>query len=163
MKIQNIAIVLVCLVLMTGAVFYAAGTRQKTGVIRLAYVFEHFEGARLAAKELADASDKYEDALDSLKNRLDHLTPEKAEDAERLRRTMYELNQKAGYSYEKLNSELSQGVQNQIDTYLQIYRKENGYDLLISQYQSVGAIAADEKLDITEHFTKALNNYYFHE
>jgi Skp family chaperone for outer membrane proteins len=159
MKIQNIAIVLVCLTLVVGA----GCTRQKTGVIRLAYVFEHFEGATLAAKELAKASDNFENTLDSLKNRIDRLTPERAEEAEYLRRTMYELNQKAGYSYEKLNNELSQGVQNQIDTYLQIYRKENGYDLLISQYQSVGAIAADEKLDITEHFTKALNNYYFHE
>lgn len=159
MKIQNIAIALVCLALVAGA----GCTRQKTGVIRLAYVFEHFEGATLAAKELADASDKFESSLDSLQNRLHRLTPERAEEAEYLRRTMYELNQKAGYSYEKLNNELSQGVQNQIDTYLQIYRKEHGYDLLLSQYQSAGVIAADEKLDVTEHFTRALNNYYFHE
>lgn len=163
MNMRNMLIGLAGLGIVAALVAVALSGRQKMGVIRLEYVFEHFEGARLAAKELMESSEKYETTIDSLNYRLSALLGEQEEEAARLRRTIYELSRKAEYNRETLNSELSLGVQNQIDTYLEMYRKERGYDVLFSQYQSTGAVAARPELDITEDFTQALNNYYFHE
>lgn len=152
------------LLIAIGSLYYSYTSNKKIGVINLNTVFEKFEGSKKAADELIKTSKKYESVIDSLNHKITLLSTneDNKEQIKKMQYVVFQLTQKGEVEYRKTNDDLSVGVQNKINTYLEIYRKENGFDVLISQYQNTGAIALDENIDVTSSFVTSLNEYYFH-
>jgi outer membrane protein len=99
--------------------------------------------------------------FDKVKNTLSKSEREKQEQA-----LMEEAGKIKNYnaaSKEELakdNEQLLTGVLNQVNAFAEIYAKEKGYDLVIGTTSAGNLMYGDESYDVTEDFTKRLNDYY---
>ena len=138
--------------------------KHSIGVIRLNYVFDQFKGSKMAADKLLKYSEKVKVEYEAMEYKLEKLDTSASDYSKRrlgLMNDLDQMNRSANEKYQQISDELSAGVQNQIHTYLDLYRTEKGFDLLISNYNGVGALSYSTNIDCTEDFLKGLNHYYF--
>ena len=164
MKLKVVYILLVISLLGLGILGYREITREKIGVLRMEYVYENFEGSKDAMQKLQKAQEKYTQQTDSLKGLYNYLLNDTLtitrERMAYLREKIIERNELSGREHAKLEQELSAGVLNQMNDYLEEYAEKYNYDIIISYYQGQGALISSERADVTEDFTMKLNAKY---
>lgn len=71
-----------------------------------------------------------------------------------------QYQQNAKNAIDKADLELTQGVLNQINSFIEKYAKENGYNLILGTTTSGNILYGEEYMDITDDVLKVLNENY---
>ncbi|MBS1636295.1 MAG: OmpH family outer membrane protein [Bacteroidetes bacterium] len=69
-------------------------------------------------------------------------------------------SQNAQKAIEKSNTDLTEGVLNQINAFVEKYAKENNYTIIFGTTTSGNVLYGKEEIDVTEEILKALNAQY---
>lgn len=71
-----------------------------------------------------------------------------------------QYKQTMGQKAEEENEKMIQGVLNQINSFVENYSKENGYDVVLGVTMSGNILYGTEAIDITDEVLQGLNNSY---
>jgi outer membrane protein len=160
---------------LSGAGFYRTLHGIKVAYIRSSDMVYSYEGMKDAQKAYQDKINIWQGNVDTLRVELEHsinqynneLTKlsekEKAEKQNLLSRQQQSYTQYAESIKEKSKKEeedMTQGVLNQINSFVEQYAKEKGYDMVFGTTTSGNIMYARDYMDITQEVLKALNENY---
>lgn len=167
--------VAVAIALSCFAVVYSYTQKPKIGYIKSTELFEGFVGMK-------EAKAKYEQKVGAWQANFDTLSKdyhqsllrfdreyqqmgakERAEKTTLLRSQMQNLEQYKQTIEEKFKKEddaLTQGVYNQVNTYVKQYGEEQGYTIILGTTNNGNILYGRDQVDITERVLKGLNDTY---
>jgi outer membrane protein len=152
--------------------FFSPKTHLKIAYVRVAVIIEKYHGTREAQRKLQTQTDSWQANTDTLKKAYQQLLDStvKAENGklsqkakEFLQAKQYEFQNYANSAQQKTQSEeqkLMGGVFKQINSYIEQYAKDNGYDLILGTTNEGSLRYGHKAIDITEDVTDALNKQY---
>ena len=172
-RILIISIIILFSVL-SGSVFYIFNTRPNIAFVRTMDLVYNYNGMRDARNEYKAQSDMWQSNIDTLQiqyqsclanyqNAYKTLNESERKDKEllikklenNLRNYTDAIHQKA----EEKEKNMTDGVLNQINSYVEEYSKKKGYDLVIGSNNSTLLYGA-KSYDITDEVLAALNKEY---
>lgn len=156
-------------------IFLAPSRAPRLAYVRSSDVVEQYAGmkeAKLAYDEKVknwlavydSLNVKFEKELAEFENRINSLSGKKKEEAQmqlekkrnELMRYMQNIEQKA----QKEEGKLVQGALNQINSFVEEYAKEKGFDMVLGTTADGSIIYGDKSMDITEEVIMELNKNY---
>lgn len=106
-------------------------------------------------------------ALETYQNEFDGLTQKERKEREeslyRQEKKLVEYKQVMEQQAKEEDLEMTQGVLNQINSFVETYGDENGYDIILGTTYSGNLLYGRGMLDITDELLKALNKSYNHQ
>lgn len=167
------------LITITGAVallyYFHFSTRQKIAFVRSNELVYGYTGMNEAHDLQISKAKEYQSNIDTLQMdlqkamnqyNLEYAKLDKAERAEKEKllviqqENFKQYSQNAQKAVEKSNTDLTQGVLNQVNAFVETYAKEHGYTLILGTTTSGNILYGQESMDITEDVLKALNAQY---
>ena len=148
---------------------------SKVVFVKSKYIFDNYVGMKEAQRVFEEKKSSWQSNLDTLKNdyqravsdfNLQENTLSKSEKESRIsiRRHDEENIMKYAQQLEEQAAEedhkLTEGIVNQIDAFIKIYAKENGFDLIVGTTSSGNVLYGADGIDVTEEILKALNEQY---
>lgn len=162
-------------VLFSGAVLYQSNHTLKVAYIRSADMVYSYEGMKDAQKAYQQKMQAWQANVDTLRIELERnfntytnestklSVKDKTEKQVLLNQQQQNYNQYAQTIKEKSKTEeqkMTEGVLNQVNSFIEEYSKAQGYDLVIGTTTSGNLLYAKEYMDITANVLKALNENY---
>ncbi len=162
-------------ILISGLAFYQSSRSPKVAYIRSADMIYSYDGMKEAQKNFQDKMQAWQSNVDTLRlelernfgkynNEIGRLSmKEKAERQELLNRQQKNYTQYTQAISQKSKTEeqkMTEGVLNQVNSFVEEYSKAKGYDLVIGTTTSGNLLYAKEYMDITDEVLKALNENY---
>lgn len=173
-KVLILAVAL-AIVLSCTSLLYSYTQKPKIGYIKSAELFEGFVGMKEAKAKYDQKVGAWQANFDTLSkdyqqglSRFDKDynkmgTRERAEKTQLLRSQMQNLEQYKQTIEENIKKEddaLSQGVYNQVNTYIKQYGEEHGYTIILGTTSNGNILYGKDHVDITEQVLKGLNINY---
>lgn len=152
--------------------FFSPKTHLKIAYVRVSVIIEKYLGTREAQRKLQTQTDSWQANADTLKKVYEQIVDStiKAENKnlsqkakEFLQSKQYEFQNYADATRQKAQSEeqkLMGGVFKQINSYVEQYAKDNGYDLILGTTNEGSLMYGHKAIDITDEVTDALNKQY---
>lgn len=149
--------------------------QKKTAFVRSSDLIYSYEGMKDAQKQLDLKKNTYKSNIDTLKfdlqrtmdqykSRYAQMSKEEKLEQEKLiymqQENFKEYSAGTDEAIEKSDLELTQGVLNQVNTFVESYAKENGYKLIFGTTSSGNILYGEDYMDITEDVLKELNKNY---
>ncbi len=176
MKIKDLVFVLINLIVTVGVVMLLL----KLESTKIAYVHSQeliydYEGTKEAMAEFNKEKLKWQANIDTLnssfgyavdnyKNEFSNLsTKERDEIEKKLSSQEYQLKGYREAIAKKVSEQdkiLLEGVVNQINSFVESYGKENGYEIILGTNQTGNILYAEQTLDITKEIIEAMNKNY---
>lgn len=162
-------------VIISGFSLYNSTRSPKVAYIRSADMIYAYEGMKEAQKIFQDKMQAWQSNLDTLRLELQRnvnsytqelgrlSVHDKTERQELLNRQQQNYNQYTKAINEKSKDEeqkMTEGVLNQVNSFVEEYSKAKGYDLVIGTTNAGNLLYAREYMDITDDVLKALNENY---
>ena len=162
-------------IVISGFAIYKSMHPVKIAYIRSAEMIYAYEGMKDAQKVYQEKMKAWQSNVDTLRLELERnfnkytnesakLSPkEKAEKQVLLSQQQQNYNQYAQTMKEKSKKEeqtMTEGVLNQVNSFIEEYSKKQGYDMVIGTTTSGNLLYAKEDMDITQSVLKALNENY---
>lgn len=162
-------------IIASGFAIYKSTRSPEVAYIRSADMIYAYEGMKEAQQAYQDKMQAWQANVDTLRlelernignytNELGKLSgKDKAERQDLLNRQQQNYNQYTKAITEKSRAEeqkMTEGVLNQVNSFIEEYSKEKGYDLVIGTTTSGNLLYAREYMDITDEVLKALNENY---
>ena len=150
-------------------------TTSKIAYVRSVDLIYSYEGMKEAQQKQDKKEMELKSNLDSLQvnfqkavnqYNLDYPKLSKEEKFKREKLLTIQQNQLKGYSenmettIQKQDEQLTQGVLNQVNSFVETYSKKKGYELVLGTTSSGNILFATENLDITKEVLTALNDQY---
>ncbi|MDP1744606.1 MAG: OmpH family outer membrane protein [Bacteroidota bacterium] len=162
-------------VLISGTALYQSNHSVKIAYIRSADMVYSYEGMKDAQKAYQDKMLAWQANVDTLRIELERnfntytnestklSVKEKSEKESLLSQQQQNYNQYAQAIKAKSKTEeqkMTEGVLNQVNSFIEEYSKKQGYDVVIGTTTSGNLLYAKQYMDITEDVLKALNENY---
>ena len=176
MKTNKILFALVIVaVLISGIALYQSNHTLRVAYIRSADMVYSYDGMKEAQKKYQEKMQLWQSNVDTLKlelqrnfnkytNELNKLSAKnKLESQELLSKQQKNYTEYAQAIKEKSKIEeqkMTEGVLNQVNSFIEEYSKKQGFDLVIGTTNSGNLLYAKQYMDITENVLKALNENY---
>ncbi len=173
-KSQWIIISVLSIALIT-MVCYVLMSKQKVAFVRSNDLVYGYNGMKEAQKELSAKKDAFKSNIDTLKLDLQRALNKYNQEfntlskEERLQKekTLYaqqqnlkDYTENIQETVEKEDAELTQGVLNQINIFVEDYAKKNNYTMVFGTTTSGNIMYGEDKVDITKDVLKGLNDHY---
>lgn len=149
---------------------YIIGDTKEVGYVRSAYLIENFVGTQEARAKLQEDVQFLQSNLDTLKAEYSGMVgayqENSAKDEQLLQRIQGKESGIATYSraaeerIQQQETELLEGVMNQINSYMKIYAEEHGYDMILGTTAAGSILFGEDDMDITEEVLKEMNKHY---
>ena len=148
---------------------------KKIAFVRTATIIEQYKGTQEAQALYQEKIAEWQSQVDTLQFDLKRAIDSYNQELTNLNNTQiqarqvaldHQQNQLQKYEqvvYEKASKEeekYMQGVLNQINSFIEKYGKEKGYDLVLGTTQSGNIMYATDAIDITQEVIKGLNKEY---
>ncbi|TVL99816.1 MAG: hypothetical protein CV087_16340 [Candidatus Brocadia sp. WS118] len=172
MKKISLVIVIQVAIVISVLIFFNSRI-PKVVYVKSLKVLEEYQGMKEVREVLSDFISKGDIQLDSLKKNLKEISvqiesknitsSEKKRLEEIYNNKQSEMNQYIIQLRDEAKQEeqkLTQGVLNQINSYIKTYAEQKGYDLVIGVTLSGNVLYGSEALDITDEIIVFLNNNY---
>ena len=134
----------------------------KIGYVDIKIIFEEYEGSKEYQNELEEYKNSQQFILDSLKTAISSF--EKTETNEsRYNKLITEYNQKLanlGNQIQSRDNHYSSSILNQINSFIQLYGKENNYDIIHGTIGDGNLMYARPEFNLTNEIIKELNKEY---
>ncbi len=161
--------------LLSGFAVYKSMNPMKIAYIRSADMVYSYDGMKEAQKAYQEKMNTWQANVDTLRLELERnfntytreqsklSEKEKLERQNLLNREQQNYNQYAQTIKEKSKTEeqtMTEGVLNQVNSFIEEYAKKHGYDMVIGTTTSGNLLYAKEYMNITDDVLKALNENY---
>ena len=162
-------------IVISGLAIYKSMRPVKIAYIRSSDMIYSYEGMKDAQKTYQEKLKAWQSNVDTLRlelernfnrytNELAKLSAkDKSERQSLLNQQQQNYNQYAQATKEKSKKEeqaMTEGVLNQVNSFIEEYAKKQGYDIVIGTTTSGNLLYAKQDMDITENVLKALNENY---
>ena len=160
---------------MSAISIYQSSRVPSVAYIRSADMIYSYDGMKDAQKQFQDKMLAWQANIDTLRIELERnfseyssevsklSTQDKSERQKLLSRQQQNYNQYTSTINEKSKAEeqkMTEGVLNQVNSFIEEYSKEKGYDIVIGTTTSGNLLYAKERMDITDEVLKELNKNY---
>ncbi|MFL5763624.1 MAG: OmpH family outer membrane protein [Bacteroidia bacterium] len=173
---NKLSLILNC-ILVPVAVFclYRFIREPKVKYVRSADLIYSYEGMKDAQKKQQEVTDGFQAKLDTLQLEFQKAVSRYNQDmlqlsaAERQQRekllslqqnNLQQYSSNAGNQLKQKDQEITQGVLNQVNAFVEEYSQKQGYDLVMGTTTDGNILFAREDMDITNEVLKALNENY---
>lgn len=150
------------LLLLAGVVFYTWQSRPRLAYVRSEVLVNEFQGMKEAGQAYQQKQREWQSNLDTLQT--DFARAEKAgASAAQLAGISQNIQQYAAQVEQLAREEdrkMTQAVLEQINTFVEQYGKEKGYDLILGTTTAGNILYGKPGIDITEELLEALNKHY---
>ena len=168
-------VLVIVAIMISGASLYQSNRTIKVAYIRSADMIYSYEGMKEAQKSYQEKLQAWQANVDTLRlelqrnfnkytSELNKLSvKDKAERQNLLNQQQQNYNQYTESIKEKSKTEeqkMTEGVLNQVNSFVEDYSKKQGYDLVIGTTTSGNLLYAKEYMDITDNVLRALNENY---
>lgn len=166
---------LVVAIVISGIALYKAVYPIKVAYIRSGELIYSYEGMKESQKLLKEKTEKSQANVDTLRMELERAyngyvkksaalsAKEKKEHQELLQRQQQnylQYEQAMKEKEKKEETEMMQSVLNQVNSFVEQYGKEKGYDIVFGTTNSGNLLYATDRMDITKEVLEALNANY---
>lgn len=134
----------------------------KTGYVDNVKLFSDFDGKKELEQKLAAEKNNLDKGLDSLRLQLGMLQQNNpSSDQLQLAQMNYERSMmEAQTAYQQADAQYTEQIWTQINSYIQAYGKENGYDYIFGTTGGGNLMYGSEGYDLTEEVTLYINGKY---
>lgn len=168
-------ILVIVSLLASGIAFYKSVRQPKIAYIRSSELIYSYQGMKEAQQLFQTKKSKNQANVDTVRIELERafnqfsreisLLNEKEKNERRALLRAQEENylryaQSIKDAEKKDEMEMTEGVLNQVNSFVEIYSKEHGYNLVMGTTNSGNLLYADEAMDITNDVLKAINEEY---
>jgi outer membrane protein len=168
-------IVIVCLI---GWTFYSTIHTPKIAYVRSGELVYGYQGMKEARQAFESKSKQWQTNLDTLKSDFQkaisdyNLTYAKLSDNEKAMQEKLLRQQEKNIAVYADNiqkqsgeedTKMTQGILNQVNSFVEQYAKDNGYDLVMGTTESGNVLYGNTSMDITDGLLKAMNEDYKNE
>lgn len=155
------------------SIFYSS--QQKIGYVRSSELVDGYLGMREARNQYQNKSQQWQANVDTLEQdfkksmhrfqfEMDGLSPtdrhQKEITLKRMRENLFQYTSSVRENAIMEDEKMTQGVLNQINSFVQEYGKRNGFDIVLGTTLSGSLLYGEEQLDITEEVLRELNKAY---
>ncbi|MBL4706996.1 MAG: OmpH family outer membrane protein [Flavobacteriales bacterium] len=170
MKRASFILLLVQFIVVILIGIYIIGDSKEVGYVRSAYLIENFIGTQEARAKLQEDVQFLQSNLDTLKSEYSGMVGAYQENAEGDEKMLQRIQGKessiATYSkaaeerIQQQETELLEGVMNQINSYMKTYAEEHGYDMILGTTAAGSILFGEDDMDITDKVLKEMNKHY---
>lgn len=175
MNNKIIGIIVGCLVLVCGWLMYKTLQTPKVAYVRSADLIYGYEGMKEAQKNYEAKSKQWQSNIDTLsydfEKAVNNYNTEfsKLSEKERKEKEKFLSQQEQNLSLYSKNlkeqakteeSKMTEGVLNQINSFVEEYAKKQGYDLILGTNVSGNILYGAKYIDITEEVLEEINKNY---
>ena len=170
------SILLVVVLVAVGILYYIVLCQKpKIGFVRSSELVYSYKGMSEAHEQQENKTKEYQSNVDTLQMDLQKainnynlefskLSKEERAEKEKMliiqKENFQNYSQNAREAIEKSNTTLTEGVLNQINTFVEKYAKDHGYTIIFGTTTSGNILYGEDQIDITEDVLKALNGQY---
>jgi outer membrane protein len=163
-----------CIFLLIGSYFFLSAQQPKIGYVNSGDLVNNYIGMKEARNLYQNKSQLWQSTIDTLKldfNKAVHtyqfelvsLSQEEKKSKERaLQQMQQNVLQYSAAIQEKAKQEdekITQGVLNQVNSFVQEYGQKHGYDVILRTTLSGSLLYGKDKIDITQEIINALKKY----
>lgn len=151
--------------------FKLSGKKNKIAFVKSSVMLDEYDGMKEAKKVYKLKVDKWAQQIDSLeqiynseKEKLQYLTNIQRNAEERRLASLYNKFMQIKSSIEtkakQEDEEMTNSVLKQVNSYIEKYSEENGYDIVIGTTATGNLLYGTDEIDITEDLIRGLNVNY---
>ena len=152
---------------------YLINDSKQVGYVRSAYLIENFVGTQMARAKLQEDVQYLQSNLDTLKAEYASMVSDYQQMKKGSSQSDFLLNKIQGkesgiatYSkaaeerIQEQETELLEGVMNQINAYIKTYAEKNNYDIILGTTAAGSILFGEDDMDLTEQILKEMNEHY---
>jgi outer membrane protein len=171
MELRKTDILIFILLIAAITMHFVPFGKTRIGFIRNQEVVYRYKGMQDAHLKLNEKASYWKSGIDSLEKNIQHhvniyntssgmaATEKKIleEKLNKQRQELYRYKTAVEQKYRAEDDKLSQGVLNQINSFVEAYGKKNGYDIILGTTNSGNLMYGKIGIDLTEEIIKELN------
>jgi Skp family chaperone for outer membrane proteins len=173
MKKLSFSLLLAQFVIVVAIGIYLINDNREVAYVRSAYLIENFVGTKMARAKLQEDVQYMQSNIDTLKAEYASLVDQyklegnASQQGEALLQRIQgkesgitTYSRAAEERIQKQETELLEGVMNQINSYIKVYAEKHGYDMILGTTAAGSILFGEEEMDITEQVLKEMNQHY---
>lgn len=172
---KPIYILVTVAVLLSGVALYKSMNQKKIAFIRSSELIYSYEGMKESQQLFQSKKTKYQANVDTLRLELERAFNRYTKEVVTLkdkdkneRRELLKVQEQNYHRYaqsikeneQKEETQMTEGVLNQVNSFIEQYSKEHRYDIVLGTTNSGSLLYANDVMDITKEVLEALNANY---